>query len=242
MKKHLLLIIIAILCIVKSFGQTPNRNLSFGQFNFEKESFLIGTLDEYMGHQQTFNSTGDKFYYQMVDIYFQDEKKIAFLIDSLFKLENTDLHINNNGSSKGIKLYSATLSKKVDKYYIYKPSGLHTVSRDTIFSGSLKKDMIKTDEQKLSFLAGVFLRNGGTTDSKECFISIPNSPNKANLCTEFLKELNCKDVELKILNNIPTGYWVFFEPSDKINEIIRNLKAFDIQFKKSSELEKIKKI
>lgn len=242
MKKHLFFIIIPVLCIVKSFSQTPNRSLSFGQFNFEKESFLIGTLDDYMGHHQTFNPTGDKFYYQMVDIYFQDEKKIALLIDSLFKFENTDLHINNNGSSKRIKLYSATLSKKVDKYYIYKPSGSYTVSNDTIYSGSLKKDMIKTDEQKLSFLVGVFLRNGGTTDSKECFISTPNSPNKAKLCTEFLKEFSCKNVELKVLNNIPTGYWVFFEPSEKINEIIRNLKAFDIQFKKSSELERIKKI
>ena len=41
--------------------------LGFAQLNsqdLDKESFLLGTLDDYMGHQQTFTASKDSFYYQ----------------------------------------------------------------------------------------------------------------------------------------------------------------------------------
>ena len=205
--------------------------LSYGQFNitkYNKESFLIGTIDDYMGHQQTFTKSVDSFYYQMVDIYFQEEKNKALLIDSLFKDENPDMNMIDNGAPKGIKLYSSTLSKKIDQYYIYKPSGLYTIYYDTVYTGYLNKDMIKTSKQKLSFLAGVFFRQGVTTDAKEFIIRIPNSVSKAKLCAEFLKEFDCKNVEYKIMSGyIPVGHNVTFEPSEKIRGIIKIVKSLD---------------
>jgi hypothetical protein len=71
--------------------------LALGQLNLsglDKQSFLISTLDDYMGHQQTFTVTTDSSYYEMVDVYFQNQKNIVLLIDSLFRTEYNDfLHL-----------------------------------------------------------------------------------------------------------------------------------------------------
>jgi hypothetical protein len=206
-------------------------SLSFAQFNFakyDKESFLIGTLDDYMGHQQTFINSGDGFYFQMVDIFFQGEMKKAQLIDSLFRNENPDLRLENNGASKGIKLYSATLSKKINRYYNYKPTGSYTIFHDTIYTGNLNRELITTDEQKLSFLAGCFFRTGLEAGANEFVMNIPNSASKAKLCAEFLKELGCKNVEYKIRTGyIPVGHSVIFEPSKKIRQVIEEVQFLD---------------
>ena len=71
--------------------------LALGQLNLsglDKQSFLISTLDDYMCHQQTFTVTTDSSYYEMVDVYFQNQKNIVLLIDSLFRTEYNDfLHL-----------------------------------------------------------------------------------------------------------------------------------------------------
>lgn len=197
---------------------------------FDMESFMIGTLDDYMGHQQTFAySSGDKGYYQMVDIYAQGEKNIALLIDSLFKQKYPDTYIDNNGAPKGIKLYSALMSRLVNSYFKYVPTGSYTGFHDTVYVGILQKDRFVTNQQKLSFIAGAFYRNGDKTGSQECFLSIPNSASKAKICEEFLKDLGCENVSYEIKNNrIPTGHTIFFKPSQKVQSVI-------------DEIEKIKK-
>jgi hypothetical protein len=225
--------------------------LVFGQLShsdFDKECFLLGTLDDYMGHQQTFTVRADtcfikqldipeqelqlalyadSFYYQCVDSYFQQEKSLALLIDSLFSREFPDLHIVDNGSSKGIKLYSASLSNRINNFYDYSPSGRGTIYGDTIYVGCIKADRLKTTKQKLSFLAGAFLRNGGVTASQLCFFSIPNSQSKAALCAELLKELDCRNVVYDVKEEyIPVGHWVYFEPSETVIEVIRKTDDF----------------
>src|SRR5262249_2209987 len=96
-------------------------NAQFDDKKYDKESFLIGFLNEYMGYQRTFTN-GDDFYYQRVDIMGKEELKKALFIDSLFSSGYPDITIVNNGAPMGIKLYSPTLSKKIDTYYEYKPN------------------------------------------------------------------------------------------------------------------------
>lgn len=221
------------------------NGVALGQLNdFDKEAFLVGTLDDYMGRQQTRTANADNFHYQKVDIYFQNENKIALLIDSLFKEEVKDLRFTNNGAPKGINIYSKALSERIDEYYSYKPSGSYTVRHDTIFAGSIRKEKIDTEKKKLSFLAGTYLRYGEFIDTNEplkehyqfrfkkapapdtYWISIPNSVSKAKLCKEILIEEGCKDVEYVVLRDyIPVGHHVIFKPSDKVREVIEKIKV-----------------
>lgn len=55
--------------------------LAFGQLKLsglDKQFFLIGTLDDYRGRQQTLTATMDRVYYQKVDVYRQNQKDIAY--------------------------------------------------------------------------------------------------------------------------------------------------------------------
>jgi hypothetical protein len=245
------------------------RNLySFVAANFDKESFLIGTLDDYLGRQQIFTFGRDSSliknyllsvflsedrplgieedlrmlkesakrsnYDQYIDGYFPVEKNLALLTDSLFRSEFPDLRmVDNGGEGKCIKLYSAVLSKIIDSYFEYKPSNTKTIFLDTVFVGYHKAERLQTEKQKLSFLAGAFLRNGYKTASEGWYLSMPNSVSKAKLCAELLKELNCKNVKYDISNGyIPIGHKVYFEPSKKISELIKKVEMID----KNSEL------
>jgi len=196
------------------------------QLNFsgtEKQSFLIGTLDDYNGHQQTVTATTDSTYFQFVDVYNQDQKYIALMIDSLFKNENNDFHMTNNGAPKGFRLYSKSLSTKINSFYNFSPSGNSTVFHDTIYTGLIKQEKFLTKLEKLSFLAGAFLRNGGKTNTNDYFFTIPNSTSKAKFCVDILNEFNCLEVKQVILNNIPVGNWITFKPSERILSMIKKV-------------------
>jgi hypothetical protein len=132
----------------------------FDTQKYDKESFLLGTLNEYMGYQRVFKAGVDDFDYHQVDICLQSNLKDLLFIDSLFHADCPDIYIVNNGASIGLKLYSTTLAAAIDKYYEYKPSWNKTLKGDTIYSGEFKKEMLKTEKQKLSFLLGAFLRFG----------------------------------------------------------------------------------
>ena len=190
------------------------------QFNstlYDKEAFLIGTLDDYMGYQRTFNAESDSFYYQKVDIYSKDELMTALFIDSLFNSKYTDIYLIDNGAPKGIKLYSPNLSKRIDKYFEYKTSASRTMQGDTVFYGLIKKDMFKTNKEKLSFLLGFFLRYRPDYNR----IAMANSTSKAAVCADMLKEFGCADVEYTIKKGyIPVGHIITFEPSPEIQKII----------------------
>jgi hypothetical protein len=191
--------------------------------DFDKECFLVGTLDDYGGHSQTFTASVDSSHYQMVDIYFQEEKPLASLINNLYKDTFSDLHITNNQAPKGINLYSRILAKIIDGYYDYKPSRSYTLYGDTVYTGYLKKYKIASERQKRSFLAGVFLRYGSKTEISGTYcIAMANSVSKAELSKSFLEELGCSDIQYDIKKeNIPVGYLLLFKPSDTILNIIQ---------------------
>jgi hypothetical protein len=220
--------------------------------DMDKESFLIGTLNDYMGHQQTFTVGSDssgflikeilkkadnpdllpqfiesvKDRYQFVDGYYPEEKNLALLTQSLFSSEFPDLHLIE--SSGGIRSYSASLSEIINGYYDYNPSGIMTVLFDTVYSGSLKLERLKTFRQKLSFLAGAFLRDGYSSESEGYYLSMPNSVGKAKLCSSLLKEFDCKNVVHKVFEgHIPCGNTVSFEPSETIAELIKRVKTIE---------------
>ena len=225
--------------------------LSKAQFDgekYDKESFLIGMLNEYMGYQRTFTNRDD-FYYQRVDIMSKHNLKNSLFIDSMFNLDYTDITIVNNGAPQGIKMYSPTLSLKIDDYYNYKPNGITTLPGDTVYGGNLKKEKFKTEKQKLSFLLGAYLRYGGDKVRTNSIIQLlkkekllnkekeyenvsyglfmPNAPTKAKICVEFLKDLACKNVEYVFRKSIPAGNFVIFIPYNTILEVINEAERLE---------------
>lgn len=190
------------------------------QFNsalYDKEAFLIGTLDDYMGYLRTFTAGSASSIYQRVDIYNRTgSKRIALFMDSLFNSEYPDIFLTYDEASGITELYSPTLSRKIDKYFDYKPFAMRTIQGDTIFTGSILKNTFKTDKEKLSFLLGVYLRYGYNST-----ISLANSLSKAAVCVEMLKEFGCKDVEYTIKKGcVPMSQIITFKPSLKIQKII----------------------
>jgi hypothetical protein len=171
---------------------------------FDMESFLLGTLDDYMGRSQSDD---------MVDVYWQHDRPLAVFIDTLFSGAYNDLYIADSNAPKGLTLHSKQLTKAVNAYYDY---GAGT--------GVLKPDKFLTKQQKLSFIAGAILRYGiiKTDVSGVYCIALPNSESKAGLCERFLNELDCRNVEYHIMHgHIPAGHMVYFKASSKIQEIIR---------------------
>lgn len=224
MKKYVfLLLLLLILNSTASFAQSD-------YLGFDKECFLIGTLSDYLGHEQTLTNEGKNEYFQRVDVYAQQEKKIANLTNSLFKETHPDLKLDSSGTSRKTRLHSATLSKIVDSYYTYQPSDNKTPQGAVIYTGTLNPEKIKTKKQKLSFLAGAYLRNGGTklNDTKEpprYMYDIPNSLSKAALCEQFLKDLGCKDVEEYVNEHMPTKKEILFTPTDEVQEMINTIES-----------------
>lgn len=187
----------------------------FDNEKYDKDFFLIGTLNEYTGYQRTFTNVDD-FYYQRIDIMGKKDLKKALFIDSLFSVDYPDITIVDNGASLGIKMYSPSLSQRIDDYYNYAPSGMRTGQMDTIYSGKLKKEKFVTEKQIVSFLLGAYLSYGKDKNK----FSMPNATSKARLCEEFLKGLGCESVDYSYVKSIPAGNFVTFKPSLKIMEVI----------------------
>lgn len=216
----------------------------FDSEKYDKECFLIGTLDEYNGYRRVFAADIDNSNYQVVDIFAQGELRFALFIDSLFSSEYEDIYLINNGqrykNNRGIRLKSASLFESIARYFDWKPSRFKTVdvdttSRDSVYIralekekhrylGVLKKEMFKTDKYKFSFILGAYLRYGGTNTEDEREkrgIFLFNAPHKAEICTELLKDCGFENVKYTFREgNIPTPHIITFEVTPKLEELI----------------------
>jgi hypothetical protein len=249
-RKHWLFVLLLIL--EGQISAQENKDGPFAPFvvyiDVDQESFLIGTLDDYTGHCQTFTAGRDSsgfwtkelektnrpdllqqlmksagHHYQLVDRYYPQEKDLALLIQSLFGDEFPDLYmVDPGGDAKNIRLHSASLTKVINGYYDYEPQGSNmTIFADTVYAGILKSERFQTVRQKLSFLAGAFFRDGRQTEERGYHLSMPNSRSKAKLCVALLSEFGCTDVVHEIFrDHIPVGNVICFEPSETIRKLI----------------------
>lgn len=192
----------------------------------DPESFLVGTLDDYMGRSK-FSKIEDR-----VDEYYKYELDLTLKIDSLFRSNYPDFGITFSKDTNRIEIYSAQLSQKMNSYYSFKPAGSMTMEGDSVYYGILSVDRFETDEQKLSFLTGVYVRFGVDTsfissdlkpanDSTFC-IRIGNSVSKAKTCVALLTEMKCQ-VNYKILQNIPRIHQVYFTPTQELKNYLKEM-------------------
>jgi hypothetical protein len=190
-------------------GQTQKKQI-------DSHYFLLGTLSDYLG-RSLYADMKDK-----VDYYYKFERPLALKIDSLFKSEYPDLRLDTNK----IEIYSKQLAEKINALYVFEPSGTYlklTSEHDTVYRGRHKVDIFKTDQQKMSFIAGAYTRFGEKNDTTFC-MRLFNSGSKAQLCTDLLKEMKCQNVEYKTsTNTIPTNHTIYFKPNTELKEYLQEV-------------------
>ena len=190
---------------VFAFGQKKDLIL-------DNESFLLGTLHDYMGRRVSQNDE-DK-----IDDYGFFEKSLVLKIDSLFKANYDDLLIKKIEPVQiigyGYRINSKKLAAKINSNYTYKEYSW-SQKKDTTFYGKLKENVFENELKKISFIIGAYSHFGEQKD-KRYSLRFVNSLSKFAECEKTLKELGCKKIEIKIIKAIPTTQLIFFKPSKKL--------------------------
>lgn len=166
---------------------------------YEPVYFVLGTLSDYMGRFQYVDRERqiDRYYpyeepvVRFLATYIKDNLNTA--VDTIFKESGHKI------TSRHGEMYSESLSKTLNSFY---------GSDDKLLDSSFK-----TNEQINSFLAGVYYRYGEKMDSTIYKIQLANSPKHQN-CYNLLKHIGCRKIFYKYLNNIPSQYILYFEPTD----------------------------
>lgn len=204
--RQVIFFITAVLIVQVTFGQVSKNKLDI-------KYFLLGTLNDYMGRQKFKNQKPS------IDFYFPYEKKFGAYMDSLIseQFKDVKLEVDSQGFTS---LYSPTLSKEIEKYYIYYPSGAMTIVHDTIYQGKLKYEIFENDFERISFIIGAYVRFGLQNDTVY-HISIANSLSKITLCQDLLLKFKCNDVKYEIVEGIPYGHELYFRPTETIEQYLK---------------------
>jgi hypothetical protein len=197
--------------------------------------FLFGTLNDYMGREKY------KEIVFRVDDYSQNHESLAFFLDSVFQDAYPDLIVTTNEKSNRIEIHSESLSQKMNDFYNFEPSGRGSYNRqedfrtldfdslikipdfltthfDTIYTGRIAEGTFKNDSERLSFIAGAYIRFGGEMDSLY-YINVANSLSKMRIINDLLKEIKCTNVEYIVKKGyIPVGHTVYFTPTDEVKK------------------------
>jgi hypothetical protein len=185
--------------------------------DFDRECFLTGTMDLDTADSE---SVSDTMAYQRIISYGEDDwhTDLALIVVSLFKKDYPDFRAlrvctrccppKRYYGSEILSFYdpedsickrdpSATIVRPAFEIELYSPS-LAKITAGYYNNGVINKEKIATRAQKLSFLAGVFMRYGcDIEDNADRYsISVLNSPNTATVCSEILKELGCEHVDI----------------------------------------------
>lgn len=195
------------------FGQTLNK--------IQREYFVLGTLDDYMGRQL---DPRDK---NLLDSYDATQGPLVNVIDSVLKIDypvsdyKVERYTDTAGHPLSFKIFSKILSEKFNGYYDFESSGSTTSDNDPeldnkpILMGKLKQDIFRSTEDKLAFLAGVYVRYGFPNDTAY-EIAIPNGPYKSSICYKLLKDMNCNPAYIILKDHIPVGHLLYFHPSPQV--------------------------
>jgi hypothetical protein len=156
------------------------------QVRINSTFFLLGTLNDYISHNYVTKQN-------QFDRYYDYEKPLMKYIDSVAKKDFKLTLVEEKNC-----FISEELSNKMNSYYI---------------GNTLDDNQFKSNEKKLSFLLGVYYRNGEKINDTIYKIQLANSPKYTNVY-EFLNELNCQNIFFKRLDNIPRIYQIYFQPTE----------------------------
>lgn len=204
----------------------------------DKDYFLLGTLSDYLGRQKTYKN--DDF----IDDYYKGETLLMSYIMKIYNDESPEFVVDKNQypyNSVTDILKSKKIAKKINSFYNYKFEGgfksyidpkdkewrkkhndfyKSTEPKDTVYVGTMKANLFKTDLQKISFITGAYSRFGEPNETRYC-IRLFNSFSKYECCAVILEQLKCKNIEKEIINNIiPTNQLIYFKPSRELKKYL----------------------
>lgn len=169
------------------------------------DAFLIGSFSDYLG----------RFYYiekeTQIDRYTLKEKSLAkyisFFIINNYKVKN-ELVFKDDSN---IELYVPNLAKRLNSSYYYP-------------DGQIVYEKFVTEEEKLSFLLGVYYRYGEQLKDDIYQIRLVNSP-KQKLIYDVLKELGSEKIVFdSTQNKLPQTFTFYFVATPKMIKYFDHLK------------------
>lgn len=156
------------------------------QVRINSTFLLLGTLNDYNGY--SYGKLEHKF-----DRYYPNEITLMKYVDSIVKED-----------------FKVQLVEQKNCFISPEMSALMKSFYDNNF---LIDSLFNTDDKKLSFLLGVYFRNSEKIKDNIYKIQLANSPKHRNIY-QFLKDLNCKNIYFRRLDNIPTIYQIYFQPTE----------------------------
>ena len=252
MKKNKIFFIILIVFafqIVHSQNPIQRQQKPNPELILDKDYFLLGTLSDYMGRQKTYKN--DNF----IDNYYEGETLLMSYIMKIYSDESPEFVVEksqNPYSSVTDILNSKKIADKMNSFYNFKNDGgfridpsffklkakefrkslddfnKSTDTKDTVYVGTMKENLFRNNLQKNSFIIGVYSRFGEPNETRYC-IRMFNSTSKYDYCIAILKQLKCKNIEKKIINNIPTNQLVYFKPSRELKKYLDEYKFLRLE-------------
>ncbi len=219
MKNNNFIYFFILITLTKVFSQTdekiikgvtirnPNQ-IDTTQVRVNSTFLLLGTLNDYVSHKYVTKQN-------QFDRYYDYEKPLMKYIDSVAK---KDFKITL--AEEGGCFLSEELSNKMNSYYL---------------GNNLNEKLFDSNEKKLSFLLGVYFRDGDKINDNLYKIQLANSP-KHNNVYEILKELNCQKIFFNRLDNFPKIYQIYFQPTEIMKKYFATIgiekeKLFDSKLK-----------
>lgn len=180
-------------------GVTFNKanEIDTTQVRINSTFLLLGTLNDYISYN--YGNIKNKF-----DSYNKNEKPLMSFVDSIAKKD-----FNVNLIKEKNYLVSEKLFNLMNSFYI---------------ENNLNDSLFDSNEKKLSFLLGVYYRNGEKINDNIYKIQLANSSKHKNVY-EYLKELNCQNILFKRLDNIPRIYQIYFQPTDIMKQYFETIET-----------------
>lgn len=189
------------LCFMPLFSQVKgvtikNRNeVDTTKVNINSTFLLLGTLNDYINHKYVTKQN-------QFDRYYDYEKPLMAYVDSVAKKDfKVVFSVEKNC------FISEKLTKKMDSLYV----------------GNRINDSLFTNiEKKLSFILGVYLRNGEKINDDIYKIQLASAPKHQNVY-ELLKQLYCRNIYYKRLDNYPKQYILYFQATDLMKKYLATI-------------------
>jgi hypothetical protein len=196
--------------------------LVLGQ-ELNKSYYLLGSLEDYMGRPFTKNNPKNWGYIMTLHESRMGEiRRIEEVTGLNFKRRRK--RKNSSNHHEFFELSSIYKANRINSFYNFeKNKGMKDLLGYSFFTGILIEDKIISakKENQISFLAGQFLTCGGKT-VQNYTISLYNSPNRFEIIIKLLENLNCKIIKIEKRETIPFGYFIEFNPTLEILEVLEN--------------------
>ncbi len=188
----------------------------------DKTFYLLGTLSDYMGLGfSKDNPSNEDFIMSLHQAQWGEIKRIEEVTGTSFERRQQD---NCSNCHEFYSLKSLSIANNINSFYFFDKSDYEAFDGEgyPLWTKKLRCELLlnASEAEQLSFLAGQFL-TCGSKESGKYKISLANSLHRFHCIKKLLELLNSKIVHEEItVGSIPTGYYLTFDPSDKLQTMI----------------------